>query len=100
MLPGSRIGESALLLPGALHALNSGNPMWQRRLRASVKVPFGDQFGYEQGPGSIQFRAQACRSFRGAWSVPARHPFVVMHDLVADGGGVPVAGVDDGLTGQ
>ena len=30
----------------------------------------------------------------------SRDPFVVVHDFVADGGGVTVAGVDDGVTGQ
>ena len=30
----------------------------------------------------------------------AGHPFVVVHDFVADGGGVSVAGVDDGFAGQ
>jgi hypothetical protein len=34
------------------------------------------------------------------WLVAAGHPLVVVHDLVADSGGVAVAGIDDGIAGQ
>jgi hypothetical protein len=73
-----------------LHTQRSG-----RATRAASPAGRTARFGR---PDRCRIRERKAPNPQGL--MPARHPFVVMHYLVTDGGGVAVAGVDDGVAGQ